>query len=290
MSHRTFALPSGMRVTVKPMTVAEENILVHASRAKLSELDMARAMMRVFEKTVVSVEGAICPADVRTDDGGVNVRKMCNGDLLHLMVLLRVVSYRNGDELTLREIECTSCKRPIRNAKIRIPDDLFVYVPNGDDLAALREGVPRTVTLETRGGAAHVKIVPDTWKNQEKGYRLMEQHPDRASMCSIRARIGGIVLFDEEGNSVAVPDFEWADWIDGIGGKYPGLTVEEASELRSLIEDGDPAIDDHVLVHCPCGADVEVRVPFDVNFMMVSKPEKKSRRGRVSLGGSPPQS
>lgn len=275
MNTTTFKLPSGMLVTLRPMTVADENILANLRSRKraISEKEIRKAFLSVIQSCIVSVEEPY-PHNVVDETGTkMNMRNMLSGDVLYLMIALRVVSYPEGGRWLAQDVVCQGC-----NAKfskyLELPDDLFVYELPEES----RQRDFAQEPFETDVLGVKVKFVLETVATSDRMEKLVEQYPKRTSAAELCSRIKSVEGVGSGG---------LMDWLDN-------LLSHQADQLRAAMDAMDCGIENMAEIACDeCGEMTEVAIPFGLDFFLPSidpSTKRKRRRGRTQSGSSTPKS
>lgn len=265
MNTRSFKLPSGMLVTLRPMTVADENVLANlrSRRRAVSQKELRTAFLSVIERCIVSVDDAY-PAGVVSEDGSIRMRNMLSGDVLYLMICLRSVSYPDGDRWLVKDVICPGCSHKF-SKHIYVPDDLFVYeLPEESKQRDFAKEPFETDVLGVK-----VQFVLETVATSDRMEKLEEQYPKRQSAAELCSKIRSVEGVEKGG---------LMDWIDG-------LLSAQAQRLREVMDAADCGVENMAEVVCDeCGEEIQIPIPFGLDFFLPSmdpSTQRKKRRGRM---------
>jgi len=271
-------LPSGASVTLRKISMKEENHLTGAIRSK----------RRKQNKVLVDVVDACClgfeetgPYTWARKGNKVDWQKMLNGDFIAAMIGLRKLSYREGVNYTV-DVKCTNraCNNRFQHT-VNLDKDLFYQQLPQESFDKLMEDEPFTV--EIQGKKVHFKlnyVADETF--QEK---LEKKFPGRGMSTLFRSRISKI-----EG----VKPRDWMNWLDGETegkkkGPYEGLDSDDAEDLRLAFFKVDCGVDTEVEAECPRGSCGEV-FTFELPFAGMLSPGRASdekRRRRLKAQEEP---
>lgn len=270
MRSEVFTLPSGLRVEMRGITLAEENILASGGRG-----DDAEKLDRVFAACWRSTED---PGPYRTSA----TEAPPWGDLLQcdrfvLMLALRRLSYRDGHlfEVEVYHDECDSRFQ----WEVDLAKDLPVRMLDADAIGRVRNGIP----FETTVAGKVVKYRLPTSRDLKLTERLQDEFPDRMMAATLRARI-----VEVEG----IETRDIMDWLDGSNGaseKYRGLDADDAEDLRDAYDRVDGGIDTEVEVQCrkaSCRKTFLFTIPFGQGFLLPSRGIRARKRARLLGRGS----
>lgn len=281
MQRETFTLPSGAKIELRQIRLAEENALAAGMAKSAGESQQQKTLSDVL---TACTEQIVDPGPYRFMTAGdkPNWRKMLSGDRMATMILLRVMSYRDREIYSVAGIRCPACRRR-SDFEINLFDDLVWRDLDQDARGHLENGQP----FELRIGDAVILYTFGTGETQEMATALAEQHPDRAVSAGMRSRILDVHL---DGADEPIPRARIMDWLDGTGDTYEGLTSDDAEEIRAALEAVECGVDTDIELVCPgvgCGHEFAVQLPFDGMFAPRTGARKNSkrRRGRGSLAG-----
>lgn len=265
MRTETFDMPSGAKLEFRALTIREENLLA-SSRGKSMEKTLNRV---ISDCTVAVVDSG--PYSHLSAGGSVDWTKMLQGDRFVAMFLLRLLSYKDGDEYTFKA-QCPACNRRDFQT-INLREELPIQELSEEAKETFKSGGLFSVTVDGKGVKFRLPLVEDTHRLE----KLMEQNPGRDMAVAMRLRIKEV-----EGLEAS----EILDWLDG-GATGESLSSEEAEVLREAFDEVDCGIDTEVEIQCRCGAVHDVTLPFDAAFFLPSraKSQKKQKKGRrLGLG------
>ncbi len=251
MRTETIALPSGAAITLRQISLKEENYLAGALRSRRANQD----------KVLVDVVNRCCqgfeePGPYPWAEGGgkVNWQEMLQGDLIAAMIGLRKLSYREGKDY---EID-VKCPNRVCNHKfgyiIDLDKDLFFQKLSEESARKLRED--ETFTVKIGGKTVHFKL--GYVKDDQFHEKLEKRFPGRGMATMLRTQI---VRIDE------VDSKDMMNWLDGEGnGPYEGLLADDAEDMREAFFAVDCGVDTEVEVECSrsaCGNVFNMDLPFE---------------------------
>lgn len=272
MRSEVFNLPSGLKLEMRGIGLAEENILASGDR-RGGDKDLDRVFGACWCATPD-------PGPYTMGAGDVPVwADLLQCDRFVLMLGLRRLSYRDGHlyEVEVYHDECDGRFQ----WEVDLAKDLPIRPLDADAVDRVRAGTP----FECQIGDRVVRYKLATSRDLQFAEKLQEEFPERLMAATLRSR-----LVEVQG----VEKRDLMDWLDGANGistKYPGLTGEEAEELRDAYDRVDGGIDTDVEVQCrkaSCRKTFVTTIPFGRGFLLPSKginARKRARlRGRESSG------
>lgn len=265
MRSEVFDLPSGLKVEMRGIGIAEENILASGDR-RGNEETLARVFGACWRATVEAGPYNVAPG------GQPPWLDLLQCDQFVLMIRLRCLSYKDGNlyEVDVHHDECDH-RFPW---EVDLAKDLPVRGLSEDAVERVRSGAP----FECAIGGKLVKYKLATSRDLQFTEKLQEQFPDRIMAATLRAR-----LVEVEG----VEKRNLMDWLDGANGasdKFPGLDGDEAEELRDAYDRVDGGIDTEVEVQCrkpACRQTFLYTIPFGRGFLMPSRGINARKRARL---------
>jgi len=276
MQRETFSLPSGAKIELRQIRLAEENALAAGMAKSSGEQQQQQILSDVL---TACTERIVDPGPYHFLKPGdkPNWRKMLSGDRVATMILLRVLSYRDRDRYHVGGVRCPACGRR-SDFEVNLFEDLVWRDLDPEARELLEQGKALQISL----GDARITFTFATGETQELATALAEQHPDRAVSAGMRSRILDVCL---DGSDEPIPRARIMDWLDGTGDTYEGLTSDDAEEIRAALDEVDCGIDTDLELTCPgvgCGNEFAVQLPFDGMFAPRTGSRKsKRRRGRV---------
>ena len=262
MRTEMFDMPSGARLEFRSLTIREENLLA-SSRGK----SMEKTLNRVISDCTVSVVDP-GPYNHLSAGGSVDWAKMLQGDRFVAMFLLRLLSYKDGDEYTFKA-QCPACnRRDFQTVNLR--EELPIQELTEEAQETFKSGGLFSVTVDGKLVKFRLPLVEDAHRLE----KLAEQNPGRDMAVAMRLRIKEV-----EGLEAS----EILDWLDG-GKTGDPLSSEEAEVLREAFDEVDCGIDTEIEVQCRCGAFNDVTLPFDAAFFLPSRVKGKQKRKGRRLG------
>jgi hypothetical protein len=270
MRSEVFDLPSGLKLEMRGIGLAEENILASADRRAGEEI-LDRVFAACWRATAEPGPYKMAPtAPPPWPD-------LLQCDRFVLMLGLRRLSYKDGNlyEVEVYHDECDH-RFPW---EVDLAKDLPIRLLDADAVERVRAGTPFECRIADR--VVHYKLAAS--RDLQFVEKLQEEFPDRLMAATLRAR-----LVDVEG----VEKRDLMDWLDGANGtstKFPGLTGDEAEELRDAYDRVDGGIDTDVEVQCrrpTCRKTFVYTIPFGRGFLMPSRGITARKRARLRGMGS----
>jgi len=261
----TFDMPSGAKLEFRALTIRDENRLA-SSRGKSMEKTLNRV---ISDCTVTVVDPG--PYSHLSAGGSVDWNKMLQGDRFVAMFLLRLLSYKDGDEYAFKA-QCPACNRR-EFQTINLRDELPIQDLTDEARETFKNGGLFSVTVDGKEVKFRLPLVEDTHRLE----KMTEQNPDRDMAVAMRLRIKEV-----EGLEAS----EILDWLDG-GKTGDPLPSQEAEVLREAFDEVDCGIDTDVEIQCRCGAFFDVSLPFDAAFFLPSRAKGKQKQKvgrRLGLG------
>jgi hypothetical protein len=264
----TITLPSGCQADIRPIKIAEENVL--ASAYGHGSAQVARGLERVLAACVTGIPEPGVYAEFIQPGGAADWRRMLAGDKFVAMLELRKISYRDGAKFTIYDSECPAgC--PSADYEIDLDADIIRRELDADSADHFRANLPFEASVA--GKAVTFNMV--TGATEDMVQKLQQQHPERKISCAMRARIVDVDGVDRR---------DILDWLDGANGtskKFEGLTSQEGEELRDIFDQHECGIDTDVPIECMhCGRTYTVPLPFDGGFLMPSTGIRQRKRDR----------
>lgn len=256
MRQETFKLPSGVKIEMRQVMVAEENYL--AGIAKRGGGPVERGLMEVLDKCTIGIVDS-GPYKFLEIGGKADWKQMIRGDMFSVLVQLRSITYTNGQHLEFEQ----RCPNPVCKKKFAAQLDLFEDLLWRDmpqeSLEKLQSGGLFEVVIDGK----KVEYTLAFGRTEELYGVLIEQNPDRDMSCGLRARIATV----ED-----LKPHQYLNWLDGNNGdencEFPGLTSQDGEDLREAFDIVEGGIDTSVEVHCPkCQEVFDVNVPFSAFFL-----------------------
>jgi hypothetical protein len=274
MKRETYTLPSGAKVELRQIKLAEENALAEGMGSSTGEAQQQQVLSDVL---TACTERVIDPGPYQflTQGAKPDWKRMLSGDRIATMILLRVLSYRDREQYTIGDIKCPACGKR-RDYVINLFEDLFWRGLDDEAREHLAQGSPFELLI----GEARVLYTMGTGETQALANALADQYPDRAVSAGMRSRILDVYL--HEGDEEPIPRSRIMDWLDGTGDTYEGLTSDEADEIRDAFEEAECGVDTDVDLKCPavsCRHEFVVQLPFDGMFAPRTG-ARRHKRGR----------
>ena len=273
MRSDTFELPSTLRVEMRGVGLAEENILATADRRGSDEI-LDRVFATVWKATAD-------PGPYSLGAGGAPPwPDLVQCDRFVLMLYLRCLSYKDGQqyEVDVYHDECDTTFP----WEVDLLKDLPVRGLTPDAIERIRTGEP--FEAEVAGRVVRYKL--NTSRDLQFREKLQEQFPDRLMAATLRAQIVEVAGVEKR---------DLMDWLDGANGtsaKFEGLDGDATEELRDAFDRVDGGIDTDVTVQCrkpTCRKSFVYSIPFGKGFLAPSRAilaRKRARRlGTESSGG-----
>lgn len=268
-------LPSGASVTLRQISLKEENYLAGALRSRRAKQD--RVLVDVVSRCC---EGFDDPGPYPWGAPGGNVKwdDMLQGDFLAAMIALRKISYREGSEY---EVELTCPSRACNHRfswKVDLDTDLYYQDLPEESAQRMKDG--DSFVAEIQGKKVHFNLgyVRDS-AFQEK---LDKRFPGRDMATMFRSRIVTVDGVDSK---------DLMNWLDGEGkGPYDGLAADDAEDLREAFYEADCGVDTEVEAECTravCGNVFTFDLPFDGMFSpgrAAARRKRRRRRGEPDAG------
>lgn len=269
MRQKTFILPTKTQIEFRQIMLAEENIIATTRQSRKG--NMEEALDEVMTRCAVRIIDP-GPYSFLEIGGKPDWKKMAKGDRFASMIDLRCLSYKDG-HLYEAELRCpsTTCGKKF-GWEINLETDLIRQDTPDESLEKIKNGEPFYVEI-----AGHkISYTIAYGKTEETFDTLTHQYPDRDMSSAFRSRI-----VDIEG--IAPRDF--MDWLDGNNGdpkcKYPGLSSEEAEDLREAFDVIDGGIDTSMEAECPhCRGWFDFSLPFSGIFLPGRGIIQRRRRAR----------
>lgn len=264
MREETYTLPSGCQITLRPIMLREENLLADAMKNKRTNL--LAVLRKVLDACTIEIADP-GPYEDLTAGGRPDWRVMLSGDQFATMIHLRILSYSERETYVVSNVPCAVCGRR-DDYEVNLYEDLMWRELDEDGKQHLRTGEPFCATIQERV----VQFHQSTGKTEDRTLRLHEQYPHRPVSSGLRARIASV-----EGVDVA----HVMDWLDGgDSDRYPGLTSDEAGQLRDAFDRIDCGIDTEVELTCPDGHEFVIDLPFGAGFLAPAREIQRRRRAR----------
>lgn len=266
-------LPSGMVIEMRQMTLREENYLASAARSRKGSQE------RVLVDVVARCTNQVCepgPYPWATPGDRVKWDDMLAGDFFAAMIGLRKLSYREGAEY---DIDLTCPMRACNNRfgwTVNLDTDLMHKKLPEESAQALRDG--RSLTVEIAGQVVHYHL--GMVKDAELQEKLDKRFPGREMATMLRTKIEKIDGVDSK---------DLMNWLDGEGkGPYPGLTSDDAEDLRDEFYRVDCGVDTEIEVECPratCKHVFRIDLPFD-GILSPARAQASKRKFRAGTDSS----
>ena len=267
MKRATVQLPSGATIELRQLTLKEENFLAASARSRKGSQE--KALVDVVARCT---EGFADPGPYPWAKVGEKPKwdDMLAGDFFGAMLELRKLSYREGKDY---EVELKCPNRACNNRfgwTVNLDTDLLVKKLPDESADALKNG--RHMTTEIAGHVVHfhLGVVKDN-AFQEK---LDKRFPGREMACMLRSRIEKVEGVDSK---------DLMNWLDGEGqGQHPGLTSDDAEDLRNAFFEADCGVDTEIEVECTrtaCRNVFRLDLPFD-SILSPSRALAQKRKNR----------
>ena len=273
MQTETVKLPSGASITLRKMTLRDQNHLASVMRSKRAKqeqvlVDMVSRCCEGFEETG-PYPNAEAGKRVNWDD-------MLQGDFLAAMIALRKLSFREGENYGV-DLKCpaATCNHRFQ-WEVDLDDDLFYQQLPEESAAKMKAGEPFECTIDGKLVKFNLSYVRDNKQMEKLGKRF----PGRDMAVMFRSRIISVDGVDSK---------DLMNWLDGEkGGPYEGLYADDAEDLRDAFAKVDCGVDTEVEAECPrmmCGNVFTFELPF--SGMLTpgrgAARKKANRRGADSL-------
>jgi hypothetical protein len=270
-------LTSTAEIEMAAVQFAHESMLAKARRLKRSQME--KVLNKVLDQCTVGVVNP-GPYSFLEEGGKVEWQAILTGDRIDAMLQLRKLSYKEGNTVLVPDLRCLSCREQF-SWKVNIDEDLFWQpLPEGS-IEQLKSGEP--FQMELNGYT--IFFVLQTGLTQERFRKLAKQHKGERDMTAgLRSRIVDVKNPDGE----MIERLDILDWLDGNQGrskKFPGLSSDDAEQIRDEMDRVDGGVDLEVTAQCiepDCGAPMVFDLPFDTIFMPGTgiKERRIHRRGR----------
>ena len=271
-----FLLSSGVEIEFRQIMLREESFLAKHSRSRKMKRDkLLSEVMNMCCNGVVNPG----PYPFLKEGDKPQWEEMLRGDRFIAMLKLRMLSYRDGHEYDV-DLRCPMCNEKFTDI-INLRDDLHIQNLPAESVAKIKSGEPFETTIAGKKVYFHLPL----GKTEKLADKILRQNPGRDMAAAIRARI-----VDVEG----VERRDILDWLDGQGGggKFEGLTSDDAEDLRNAFDSVDGGVDTEIEAECPatdCGHIWDYDLPFDKIFMPsreIRERRRKLRRGKALLEDS----
>jgi hypothetical protein len=251
----TFNLPSGASVELRPITVAEENMLAGMPRGGSMEQVMDALLTACCRRVVTPG-----PYPGLLPDAQPAWENMLQGDRFFALIALRSISYRDG---AVYEFD-SSCPCGVRVPwEVNLLEDLYIQKLPEPSAAKLRTGELFTTTLREVQVSFHL----DFGRDSVRAEKLTTDRPDRKAAIGLWKYIAAVEGVDQ----AAV-----LDWLSD-------LTAGEAQELRETFTEVDCGVDSDVEIQCQrCGKPFVVALPFEEFFVRRPSSARRRRTSRRS--------
>lgn len=266
MRQEVITLPSSAQIKFRQLMMSDENTLADALKNKRSELDTV--LTQILTDCAVSIIDP-GPYDFLEVGDKPNWELMSKGDRFVAMLELRCMSYKEGHILEV-DLHCQdiSCKNAF-SWEVNLNEDLVRQDLPEESIKTIKEGQAFEVVID--GKKVHYTIA--LGKTEKLVEKFAEQYRGRDMAAGIRARIIKV-----EG----VETRDIMDWLDGEGKTdFPGLTADDAEELRDAFDRVDCGVDTTLEAECPkCRDWSEFVLPFTGIFLPgkgISKRKKEAR-------------
>lgn len=261
-------LPSGARVEFRALTMADENFLASAKKARKGRT-LEQALEQALDRCTVQV---VDPGPYRflAEGGRPDWHRMLSGDRVEAMLALRRLSYTNGHLYVVENVTC-ACGT-VWDHEFDIDLDLDRKELPEESRRRMIAGEPMEATIADHA----VQFVLQTGETEDLFDKLKRQKEGRKMAAGLRSRIVDVSGVERR---------DIMDWLDGNNGsssRFAGLTSDEAEELRAAFDEADCGVDTEVEAECPeCSRFVRFALPFDAIFFPGRKirERKRARRG-----------
>lgn len=253
----TFNLPSGASVELRPITVAEENMLGTLARDGSVEAAMDALLAACCPRIIAPgpYPGLVADAPPSWPD-------MLQGDRFFALIALRSISYRDGEVYEF-DAGCPCGTRVLW--EVNLLKDLYVQHLSEASAAQLRAGHAFATSVRDTAVEFHL----DFGRDNLRAEKLALDHPDRKAAIGLWKYIN------------AVEGVDPAALLDWLG----DLTAGEAQDLRETFAEADCGVDSDVEVQCQrCGRPFVVALPFEEFF--VRRPSSIRRHRTSKHSGS----
>jgi len=257
MREEIINLPSKAKVVMRQLLFKEENILAKAAKTRRSEMN--NILISILKNCTVRIEDP-GPYDFLKGTQIMDWDKVISGDRVGAMIGLRKISYKEGNKVLISDVRCQSCRNDF-SWEVNLDEDLKYQELPEDSFKRLEAGKPFTVKIDGH----EIKFILPTGETEAKYQKLRKQNKGRDMASGLRSRIIGVTKPDGE----EIHPRDIIDWLDGEGkGKYPGLTSDDAEDIRDKMDLVDGGIDLEVTADCDdCGSMVRFDLPFDSIFL-----------------------
>ena len=271
MHHEVVTLPSSAQIRFRRVMLNDENVLASALKDKRSDID------DVLTKIVTScAEEVIDPGPYPFLEIGSKPdwANMAKGDRFAAMLDLRCLSYKEGNILEA-DLHCPdiACKCSF-SWDVDLKKDLIRQDLPEESIEKIKAGEPFEVVIDGRKVLYTIAL----GKTEKLAEKYTEQYRGRDMAAGLRSRIISV-----EG----VESRDIMDWLDGQGkSDYPGLTSDDAEELRDAFDRVDCGIDTTTEAECPkCREWFDFTLPSTGMFLPgkgISKRKKEARKQKMA--------
>lgn len=270
-----FEFSSGLKVEMAQVMFSDENILAKARKSRRSQMD--KILAEVMDRCTVQVADPGPYRSFLEEGKKVDWDKINSGDRIEAMLKLRMLSYKDGQFVTVPDLKCTC--RNIFSWRVDILEDLrWLPLPKAS-IENMKQGKP----FEVKIGSYIVFYILPTAETEQRYKKMSKQYPDRDMACGLRSRI--VDVKGPDGQNIERREImDWLDGNDGRSKKYPGLTSEDGEELRDAMDRVDGGVDLEVTAYCDeadCGAPLRFDLPFDSIFLPGEGIQKRRMKRRL---------
>jgi len=256
MRQRIFTLSTKTQIEFRQIMLAEENLIATTRQSRKG--NMEDALDEVMTRCAIRIVDPGPYTFLEVGDKP-DWKRMAKGDRFGSMIDLRCLSYKDG-HLYEAELRCPSstCGKKF-GWEVNLETELIRQDMPDESLEKIKNGQPFVVEIAGK----KISYTIAYGKTEETFDALSAQYPDRDMSSAFRSRI-----VDIEG----VAPRDYMDWLDGNNGdekcKYPGLSSEEAEDLRDAFDVIDGGIDTSMEAECPhCRGWFDFSLPFSGIFL-----------------------
>lgn len=267
-SNPVVTLPSGAVAEFRPLTIADENFMADAKRSRKGRaLDMA--LEQILDRCTVRV---VSPGPYRflSENGRPDWHRMLTGDRVEAMFALRKISYAEGYLYVVENVTC-ACGHAWDH-EFDIDEDLLHQPLAEESQRKYAAGEPFAVEV----GGCDVSFVLQSGETEDLYDKMRRNKPARKMAAGLRSRIVDVSGIERR------DIMDWLDGDNGVSKRFPGLSSNDAEELRAAFDAVDCGVDTEVEAQCPeCSRLVRFALPFDSIFVPGRKirARKRARRG-----------
>jgi len=252
MRTEIFQLPSGAKVELRAMTVADEDLVTSGKSNRQSKMIGALLDACCLRVVDPGPYGSLAEGDKP------DWNKVLGGDRFAAFIYLRTISFRDGTLYDF-ETQCPACGKR-GEYRVNLLEELPVQELSEESAAVFERG--GTFNIEIGGKTVSYRHALGS--DEDRFEKLQEQYPDRVSSCALRTRIKKIEGLSES---------EFLNWLSE-------LTSDEAEDLRDAMDENDCGMDTEIEITCRCGFTSVLDVPFDASLFLPGRGRRKRKRAR----------